>query len=162
VLPRWSPGWIVDEGDLNLADSGEFATKEIGENPLIETFPLRFNPPGDPRRRSGAPGLGGEASVDLKRQWWSPAGARVSVDNERNHGEEELGFLELIHNGGSDFIDNGERRPSSSALNHRWWIRCWEKLHWAASSRGRWRPESVCRPAADGLAIGLCCGIASR
>jgi hypothetical protein len=52
-------------GDLNLADSGELAAQGNGKNPLIATFPLRFNPPGDPRHRSGAPGLNGEASDDL-------------------------------------------------------------------------------------------------
>jgi hypothetical protein len=105
-----------------------------GKNPLIETFLLRFNPPGDPRHWSGAPGLDREASVDLKRRRRSLTGARVLVGDERIHGEEELGFLELIHSGGSDYIDDGGRRPSSCALNRRRWIGCLAELHQAAST----------------------------
>jgi hypothetical protein len=61
------------------------------------------------------------------------AGARVTV-TPRNIGEEELGFLELIHSGGSDFIDDGGRRPSSCASNRRRWIGCLAELHRAASA----------------------------
>jgi hypothetical protein len=141
VLPRWSPGWIADGGDLNLTDSSEFAAKGIGENLSIETFPPRSNPPRDPRRRSGAPGLGREASVDLKRWRQTPAGARVSVGDGKNLGEEELGFLELIHSGGSDFIDDGGRRPSSCTSSSRWWIGCLPELHRNASPGGKQRPK---------------------
>jgi hypothetical protein len=134
MLPRWSPGLITDGGDLNLADSGEFAAKGNGKNPLIETFPPRFNPPGDPRCRSGAPGLDGEASGDLKRRRWTSAEARVSVGDEKNLGEEELGFLGLIHSGGTPFIGNRGRRSSSWASGGWRWTGHSPVLHRAAWS----------------------------
>jgi hypothetical protein len=58
---------------------------------------------------------------------------RVSVGDERIHGEEELGFQDLIHSRGSDFIDVQGRRLSSGASEWRRWIERLQELHRAAS-----------------------------
>jgi hypothetical protein len=60
-------------------------------------------------------------------------GARVSVGDEKIHGKEELGFLELIHSGGSNYIDDGGRRPSSGTSTRRRRIGRLAVLHGAAS-----------------------------
>jgi hypothetical protein len=97
-------------------------------------LPSSIQPPGDPRRQSGAPGLDGEASGDLKRRRRTSAGARVSVGDEKNLGEEELGFLGLIHSGGTPFIGDGGRRSSSWVSGRRRRIGRSPVLHRAAWS----------------------------
>jgi hypothetical protein len=63
------------------------------------------------------------------------AGARVSVP-ARNLGKgEELGLLGLIHSGGTPFIDDRGRRPSSRASKRRRRIEHSPVLH-----------RAVCRP----------------
>jgi hypothetical protein len=52
-------------GDLNLADSGEFAAGGNGENPPIEDELVRFLWPGCVPRRAGALELNGVASDGL-------------------------------------------------------------------------------------------------
>jgi hypothetical protein len=73
------------------------------------------------------------ASIDGNGTW--PELGFQSPARKLGEGE-ELGILGLIHGGGSYFIDDGGRWPSSRASRRRRWIWCCPVLHRAAC-----RPE---------------------
>jgi hypothetical protein len=57
----------MDGGDLNLADSGEFAAKGNDVFPAIQLTPTRFLQRGHLTRRYGAPETPEEAQGDLQQ-----------------------------------------------------------------------------------------------
>jgi hypothetical protein len=57
----------MDGGDLNLADSGEFAAKGNDVFPAIQLTPTRFLQRGHLTRRYGAPETPEEAHGDLQQ-----------------------------------------------------------------------------------------------